>query len=166
MKLYEISNKYIEFMELIETGELEEEAIKDTLESIEDEFKEKADNIACMIKNTNAEIEAINAEIRNLRKRNARKMNQVKNLTDYLKNQMIMMDKQQIETTRNKICIRKNPQTIEIEDGFIEWAEKNADHLLKYQTPIPNKKEIKEELKKGEEIPHVIISQKEGMLIK
>lgn len=153
-------------MELIETSEIEEEAIKDTLESIEGEFKEKTDNIACMIKNINAEILAINNEIRNLRRRNARKINQVKNLKNYLKNQMIMINKNQIETPRNKICIRKNPETIEVEEGFIEWAERNAGHLLKYQLPVPNKKEIKEWLKKGEEIPHVIISQKEGVLIK
>ena len=69
MKLYEISNEYNQFLQAVEDEEIPIEAVADTLEGIKGEFNEKADNIACMIKNQEAEMLAIKAEKDALNKR-------------------------------------------------------------------------------------------------
>ena len=50
MNLYEISADYQRFQEQVESGEIPEEAIADTLEAIEGNFDDKVDSIACIIK--------------------------------------------------------------------------------------------------------------------
>ena len=62
MKLYELATDFLTFMEAIENEEVPEEAIADTLESITLDIEDKADNIACLLKNLDAEITAIKAE--------------------------------------------------------------------------------------------------------
>ena len=74
MSLYEISQKYSMFLDLVEKSEIDgdgvpPEALKDTLDSIDSEFEEKADAMACVIKNLNAEIAAIAKERKELRTR-------------------------------------------------------------------------------------------------
>ena len=46
MTLYEIATDYKNFIEAVENGEIPEEAITDTLESIQSLLEDKADNIA------------------------------------------------------------------------------------------------------------------------
>ena len=58
MTLYEIAQDYQIFLEQIEAGEIPEEAVEDTLDSMAGEFREKADQIACVIKNLRAEAAA------------------------------------------------------------------------------------------------------------
>ena len=62
MKLYELSREYETLSNLWETGEIPDEAARDTLEGIAGEAEEKADNIACMVKNLNAEAKAMKEE--------------------------------------------------------------------------------------------------------
>ena len=44
MKLHEIGQAYQYFLDQVEEGEIPEEAISDTLDAIEGEFKEKAED--------------------------------------------------------------------------------------------------------------------------
>lgn len=166
MKLYEISDKYLEFMELCESGLMPEEAAKDTLELIDSEFKKKADNIACLIKNSIAESKAIKEEAGNLYKRVLSKEKIIEYLKNYLKNQMMITNQSSIETTRNKITIRKNPECVELDSDFVNWAQVHADHFLKYKNPVPDKTAIKEILKSGHEVPHAILTKTERIDIK
>ena len=50
MKLYEINEKYSILLESIENGDIPEECIKDTLDSVEGELIDKLDNIVSYIK--------------------------------------------------------------------------------------------------------------------
>ena len=62
MNLYEISVDYRRFQEQVESGEIPEEAIADTLEAIEGNFDDKVDSIACIIKSLLAEAKEIKSE--------------------------------------------------------------------------------------------------------
>jgi hypothetical protein len=166
MKLYEISEKYLEFANLCEEEEIPDEVIKDTFDLIKGEFAEKADNLACLIKNFNATAEAIKTEVKALQKRQKQQENAVQRIKNYLQNQMSLIRKSKIETPRNKITIRKNPVSIEIGEKFIPWAEENADEYLKYLEPVPNKTLIKEKIKNGEDLPFVRLIQIERLEVK
>lgn len=158
MKLYEISADYQRFQEQVESGEIPEEAIADTLEAIEGEFDDKVDNIACMIKSLRAEVEGIKAERKELEKRIKQKENKADRLTQYLKDQMFFSGRTKVETPRNVVRICNNPASVEFDDEetFISFARANElDNLLSYSQPKPNKTAIKDVLKDGVELPGV-----------
>ena len=121
MKLYEITELFMRFANMVEAGEIEEDAIADTLESIEGELEEKADNIACLIKSWQAEAEAIKAEEKALAERRKVKENQINNLKNYISNTMLTLGKTKIETSRNLISFRKSTALyISNEEWFME----------------------------------------------
>lgn len=166
MRLYELAANYQSFINAVESGEIPEDAIADTLESITATLEEKADNTACVIKNMTAEIDALRAEERNLAERRKVKENQVKRLREYLSNALIQSGYNKIETARNKISFRKSESVkIDDESAFIEWAMKDNDEYLTYKEPTINKTAIKKALTDGKEIKGAYIEQKQNLQI-
>ena len=167
MTLYEIANNYNTVLELLDNEEITPEAVVDTLEGIAVMIEEKADNIACLIKNLTAEIEAIKAEEEKLAKRRKSKEKHVEYLKAYLSDKLIETGLTNIETARNKITFRKSERvTFDNEADFIEWALKNSDDLLTYKSPTVNKTAIKKALADGKEIDGVHIECKMNMQLK
>lgn len=91
----------------IENGDIPEEALTDTLESITSLLDEKADNIACWIKQLTAEAEAIKAEEDKLAERRKRKLKRAERLTEYLSECLTNAGRTKIETPRNVISFQK-----------------------------------------------------------
>lgn len=168
MKLYEISETRLRFLEAISSGEIPEEAIADTLAGIDGEFDEKADDIACYIKSLLSEAQAMKAESDTLTERADAKKHKADKLTDYLFQQFKLSGKSKLETARNVLAIRKNPPSVQIEneESFVVWAKVNNADLLTPKDPIPNKKEIKTALQSGTEIPGARLEQGEKLAIK
>lgn len=168
MKLYEISNTYMNFLAAVEAGEVPEEAKVDTLDAINGEFNEKADSIACLIKNELAEADAIEQEAKNLLDRVKSKKKNVEWLKGYLLREMQAIGKSKVETPRNMIKIGVNPPSVKIKNDteFVLWATQHNDSLLTYADPKPNKTAIKELLKAGEELPGVELVRGDRITIK
>lgn len=170
MKLYEINEKIGEVLskaeeETLINGCVSEETAE-LLENLTVSFDEKADNIACLIKNNLAHSKVLREEAGNLYKRATAKDRSNDFLTNYLFGNMKTLGKTQIETTRNKITVRKNPESVEVDNDFISWAQSNADNLLNYKEPTPNKKAIKEALKSGQSVEHARLVKNERIDIK
>lgn len=166
MRLYELAANYQSFINAVESGEIPEDAIADTLESITATLEEKADNTACVIKNMTAEIFALRAEERKLAERRRIKENQVERLREYLSNALIQSGHTKIETARNKISFRKSESVkIDDESAFIEWAMKDNDEYLTYKEPTINKTAIKKALADGKEVKGAYIEQRQGLQI-
>jgi phage host-nuclease inhibitor protein Gam len=156
MHLYEIAKVLEDLKEEIENGNIPEEAIADTLECVEMAFEEKADNIACIIKNWKAEVAAIKAEEDALAQRRKVKEREMERLTNYLADILHSSGFEKVETARNKISFRKNPPKVVVADeaAFIEWAMKNEkDYFLSYGKPTLNKTNIKDAIVCGEVVP-------------
>ena len=167
MKLYELTDAYREIMDAIESGEIPEEAIADTLESINVMLEDKADNIACMIKNLTAESEAIKAEEARLAERRRSKERQVERLKTYLSDTLLNSGHTKIETPRNKISFRSSESVVvDDDDKFIMWAEEHFDALLTYPMPKIDKTAIKKALKDGEAVVGARIEKKQNIQIK
>jgi hypothetical protein len=165
MKLYALANDYIALMQAIDNDELPEECIADTLEAITGEIEIKADNIACMLKNIEAEVKAIKEEEANLATRRKTKEKAYERLKEYLSATLQSLSIDKVETARNKITFRKS-ESVEIDDTFIEWAQKNREDLLKYSAPTANKTEIKNLLKGGAELQGAQLISKSNIQIK
>lgn len=165
MKLYEIANEYLSFMEAIENEEIPEEAIADTLEAIEGEIEIKADNIACILKSLEAEATALKSEETKLAERRKAKERTYDRLKQYLSDTLQTIGLYKMESARNKISFRKS-EAVEIADGFVEWAKENRDDLLTYAQPKANLTAIKKLLKDGEEVAGAQLITKQNIQIK
>lgn len=166
MTLYELGDQYKLLQHRIEEGEIPEEAIEDTLESIEGEFKHKTDNIACMIKNLEGESDLIKKEAESQLKRAASKKRKADRLKEYLKSQLAYLNIAKIETPRNCVSLKSNPAKLEIHPDFVNWAQNDNEDLLKYQVPLPNKTAIKAAIQSGFNIPYVEVKKTERLEIK
>ena len=167
MKLYEIAAELERFLESVENGDIPEECMADTLESITLMLEDKADNIACMIKNMTAEAAAIKEEEGKLAERRKLKEKQVDRLKTYLADVLTRSGYTKLETPRNKMTFRKSESVaIEDEAKLIEWAMKHNDELLTYKAPTINKTAIKEAIKSGQAITGATLESKMNLQLK
>ena len=168
MKLYEISERYRVLQNLSEEEDIDLEAVADTLSLVDAEFDEKADAIACIIKNLQSEIIAIDAEEKRLNERKKSKKTAMERMKEYLFNQMIFIGKRLIETSRNRLQIKKKPPSVEVENeqDFIEWAVVNNADLLNYKPPTLYLSKIRKSIESGKQIPYAKLIQNERVEIK
>lgn len=169
MTIYELADEYKMFLEQVESGEIPDEAIEDTLASLKGDFEFKADNMACMVKNLTAEADGIDEEIRRLTERKKRKHRTAEGVKVHLMNGMTEINIDKIETARNYISLRNNPESVVIPDErkFIDWALDNErDELLKFEEPKPSKSMIKDALKSGVAIPCASLCRNQSVQIK
>ena len=140
----------------------------DTLEAIEGDFDNKAENIAVAIKEIKAEAEALKAEKQAIEKRRKSKENQVNSLVTYLKTSMHDIGRSKIDTPKASISLRNTAGSLVIDNEieFIAWAQETNDDLLKYSMPEIRKDAVKKLVKNGDEIPFVRIETNEALIIK
>jgi type I site-specific restriction-modification system R (restriction) subunit len=166
MKLYELTNDYLALLDAIDNDEIPEEAIADTLEAITACIEDKADSIACLLKNLDADIVAIKAEEARLAERRKAKEKSHERIKQYLSETLQRAGLDKIETARNRITFRKSESVEVDEEAFIKWAEINRDDLLTYSAPKVNKTEVKKALKDGIEIVGAELRIKNNIQIK
>ena len=169
MRLYEISGTYQRLLDAIDAGEIPEEAIADTLEAVEGELTDKLDNIACIVKSISAESDAIKAEADRLTERRRAKTKHAERLIDYMYHSMKATGKTKIETARNKLTIKQNPEAVDVADEtkarqFFKDT-KQTKFLIERQSDL-NKTEIKKALQSGEIIPGVSLTRAERLEVK
>lgn len=163
MNLYEISNDYLSFMEAIESGDIPEESIADTLQAIEGDFESKIDNIACFVKSLEAESKAISDEAKNLVERSKAKQNKADRLREYIFSALKLTGIQKVETARNTVGIKKNPPKVVIDDesAFL----KQYPDYAKIKTEL-DKASVKDALKGGNEFDGASLVQGESLSLK
>lgn len=164
MKLYEIKDLYSLFYDKVEAGEIDEDAIADTLESIDGEFEDKADNIACLIKNLLAEADAIKTEEKTLKERRESKERRAESLKNYLSIAMQQIGKSKVETARNAISFRKSTK-LQITDET--WFMDKYPKFIKTEIvrTIP-KKEVTDAIKAGGTFVGAELVEKQNIQIK
>lgn len=142
MSIYNIDSAIVALVDT-ETGEITDEQAYDELQMARDT---KIENIGCYIKNLTAEAKAIKEEeaaLADRRKAVENKAKRLKSLLDYA------CRGKKFESPKLKVTYRKSA-TVEVADGFIEWAMRSdCDDLLTYAEPKPNKTAIKNALKDG-----------------
>lgn len=133
MTLYEIKNQYLE---LAMNDELNDEDKKELQNAIRNELLAKTDGIIAVTKQAEALIEAMKNEEERLkanRKANEKKLESFK---EYVKNCMMEMQIQKVETPLGEMKIAKNPMSVEILD---EEQIPDAYKRTKVETSIDKK---------------------------
>lgn len=164
MGIYSITNEIEEFMAYAEAEDIPMEAVLDTLEALQMEFDEKADNIACAIKNTLAEVDALKKEEQALQARRASKERLVERMKYAISAAMQRLGKSKIESSRNLITFRKS-QSLVIQNEN-EFKTQYPDYCTTETVIKIPKKEITELIKKGKTFSGVSIETKQNIQIK
>lgn len=145
MKLYELTEQWDAVFNMMEDGETDEQVIFDTLESIEGEIEDKADNYAKMIWNLQASVDVLKAEEERLYQRRKSTENHIQRLKDNLQANLEFIGKTKFKTDLFSFSVAKNggKQPLSITDNLDEIPGK----YLIPQPPKVNNDAVRELLK-------------------
>jgi predicted nuclease with TOPRIM domain len=158
MKLYELTTNYLSVMDMAE--EMDTDTLKDTLESIEEEIHDKAENIAKLVKNLNADVDALKTEEKRLADRRKSLENKVIHLKEYLQNQLEVAGLDKVKRPTLTVSIQNNPPSVKVID------EKLLSDFMIPQDPKLDKKAILTALKEGQEVNGAELFQSRGVRIR
>ena len=155
MKLYEITDAYLSLDEVEKTDEI----IK-VLDGIKEEFDKKAENTVKVIRNFEADIQALRDEEKRLADKRRSLEKKKEDLKEYLYFNMERLKVRKVNAGIFDINIQKNPQSIKIlDEATIPDKYKIASYKL-------DKKTLKDDIKDGLEIEGVSLVQTEGIRIR
>lgn len=148
MRLYELTEQWDTVFNMMEDGETDEQVIFDTLESIEGEIEDKADNYAKIIRNLQANADALKAEEERLYRRRKSAENHIQKLKDTLQANLEFIGKTKFKTDLFSFSVSKNggKQPLSITENLDEIPGK----YLIPQPPKVNNDAVRELLKDKE----------------
>ena len=161
MTLYEMTDNYKAVLEMAQNPDIDEQAIKDTLETIQGDIKEKADGYAKVIKELDGETDKLTAEIKRLTDRKNTIQNNIAYMKQSLKEAMTATGNLKIRTDLFSFNIQKNPPAL-----IVDNEETIPSEYLIPQEPKIDKKAIIDFLKNGNKVPYAHIEQSEGVRIR
>lgn len=160
MKLFELSEVYGNILESIDSGQVTEEEMKLALNQIDGEIEDKAQNIAFIIKELDADIDKFKkAEEDFAVKRKSLEERRV-NLKQYLEMNMIAIDKKKFKTEYFSFNIQKNAPSLSIDN------ENNIPYKYYIIEKKLQKRELLDAVKGGLEIDGVSLKQSESLRIR
>ncbi|WP_368289986.1 siphovirus Gp157 family protein [Enterococcus avium] len=157
--LYKLSENYNQVIQMAD--QLDDGTLRDTLDSINEAFDDKAENIAKSIKEIEGQADIIKAEKERLAKREQAMRNNAKSMKIYMQEQMEAIGKRKVQGELLTVAIQKNAPSVKIEsEQYIPEG---------FYIPQPSKldkTQLKNELKNGLEIAGVELVQTESVRIK
>ena len=159
--LYELTDEYLQVLEMAEDPDIDPEVFSDTLEGLSGEIEIKADGYARIIASLEAQMDAIRVEENRLGARRKSLMNKVESMKRNLMSSMTVTGKTKFRTELFSFTIKKNPPAVVIDD-----KDKIPDEFWKKQEPVLDKAGIKDLLKTGETCDYAHLEQSESLLIR
>lgn len=157
MNLFEITGQYLQILEMAENPDTSAEALETALVCIKDDFHDKADNYAYIIRQLDADAEAINKEIIRLEvRRDAAKAN-AQRMKEALTAAMWETGELKFKTNLNSFWLQ-NTTSVRLIEGA-----KIPPQYLTPQEPKVNKLAIAADLKHGVEMDFAELETKTGV---
>ena len=158
--LYDIAEEYRELLDLMQSAEVDEETIQDTIEAtgLKDDFRNKVDGYLYVIDDLEASNKRIKNEENRLAERRRMQERNAKKMKDILTDTMQLLDIQKERTDRYTVWVQNNPIKLNIEDEQFIPKE-----FYEEQQPKLNRKKLTEYLKEGHEIKGTELTQTKGM---
>ena len=164
--LYDIAIDYTKALDGLDEEKPQKELFE-RLDAINNEFNEKAKNIAFLISEMQEQCDVISYEMQRLSNRKAKKEKTIAKLKEYLTREMEFTGKKKIETPTHTISIKNSVKT-EISDDFVNWALDNHkdQYLNKKVSFTPVKSLIKEDIKNHSlDCPYAKLIENKNLLI-
>ena len=119
MKLYELTQSMEELKQLITEGELDNDMLVSTLESVELDIETKADNICCIIKELEGNINTLASEKERLTSLSERYNKNIDWLKNYLKFNLVKVGKEKLKTDRFSINVSDRKPKLVINEELL-----------------------------------------------
>ena len=144
--LYELTGQYKQLLDLMEDPDIPEEAVRDTLEGIGGEIEEKADAYAKIMRQLQAEADAIEKEEERLNDRRDMLMSRVVRMKEVLMESMRATGKTKFKTTLFSFGIRKAG----MKKLVIDHEDTVPDKYWVQPPKVIDRKMLKEDLTHGD----------------
>lgn len=114
--LHQIAREHRELAKIVEQDELTAEDVADTFEALEGEISAKAASLVAVVDNINADVKAVDDEIKRLQARKKTMVNKQQSLRDYLKMNMQATGITNIKCPLFSITLAKGRDIVVIDD--------------------------------------------------
>lgn len=159
--LYQLTDQWVQVSDLLQSGEYDEQTLKDTLEAIQVSLEEKVDGYAAVIKNFDAENVAIDLEIKRLQERKRINVNAISRLKENLMYSLEQTGQKKIKTALNTATIRNNAASLDV------TSEDNIPkEFYIEQDPKLDKRELLRYVKENGEFDGVKIKRSQSLVVK
>lgn len=152
MTLYEVVQDYLTIQHMMEDPDLDPQTLADTMEGIEGELEVKADGYAKVIRNMEADIEAIKSEVNRLTDRRKTIEKNIQTLKLALQKSMEITGKTKFKTELFSFGIRNNAPSVIMDETDIR---KIPNEYLRIRDPEVDKNKLKDALKNGVDLSGV-----------
>ena len=149
MTLYELTEDYMNLLELAEDPDIEEDVLRDTMEGIGGALEDKAEGYAKIIRMLEGDAAACDAESKRLRNKKQTIENNIKRMKMALQYSMQATGKTKFKTALFSFGIQKNPASVVMDEQYIENV---PERFLIRKDPEINRKAIKEAINSGEDL--------------
>ena len=146
--LHEISDNHKELTLMVSEGELSINDISDTMDMIEGEFNDKAVSLVAVKDNMQADVTAIDNEIKRLTERKKAIKNKQDSMIEYLRFNMEATGITKIDCPLFSITLAKGRDIVSVDNQSLISPE----YMDVKVTSTPMKKEILSAMKNGEEV--------------
>lgn len=169
MTLYQLNAEFEELYNLLcDLPDDDEEALEayyTTLEGIQGEIDQKMENIACFIKQLNADAAALKAERDAIEARLKAKQHKADRLKAMLQDALVNAGLKRLEMPKAKISLRQNPPSVIITDlGAVAASAYIKPRVIK-EADV-DKTAIKAAIQSGEDVPGAELESKTSITIK
>lgn len=166
MKLYDLTNEYLEVLDMVDAdnGEDVQQAIIDTLESIECVLEEKVENIAKLMHSISADERALKAEEERLHNRRMALVNRKASIKDYLKTQLDKAKIKKVKTSLFTVYTQNNKPSVVADEA--DARLKKYPEIWNSHPDTLNKTVIYELLKSGEKIEGASLETTQSLRIR
>ena len=161
MNLYELTSDLKELQD-IDFTEVDAEQLEAVKAAIKEQIVNKGTGIIAVVRNLEADTEAIKTEIKRLQDLKKSKENRIENLKKYTKECLEEADIKKVSTALGNISIRKLPGSVEV----VEEDSIPKEYKKEVVTVTVDKKSILADLKEGVVVPGVTLKTGTSLLIK
>ena len=163
MKLYELTQSMEELKQLIQEGELDNDMLVSTLESVELDIETKADNICCIIKELEGNINTLASEKERLTSLSERYNKNIDWLKNYLKYNLVKAGKEKLKTDRFSINVSNRKMKLVINEELLSNNYKYEE--TKIVTKI-NRDKITDDINNGVIVDGVTLEEVKALTIR
>lgn len=150
LALYELAADFRETADRLADMELDEQTLRDTLESIAFPVEQKAVQVAAFVRNLEATAEQIKQAEKQMADRRKAMESRAEHIKRYLLDNMQACGMSKIEHPLFKIAVRQNPESVLIEDERQIPSDYLREIPAKYE---PDRTLMKKAMQGGYEIP-------------
>ena len=147
MTLYNLENNYRTFLDIAEEGEISPEALEDMREYLLADIDDKLEGYGCVLRQLQADAEAVKAEKLRLAQKQAQLENNIDRIRETMKNAMHLTDRQKVKTKLFTFSITTRLKTV------VDAPEEDLPEQFRKVTYKADTKAIGEYLSAGHEVP-------------